>query len=423
MTRRLFLILALAIAGAIVLAAFWQKWAFHTFVVADVERTEMTRSRMGNMLSRVGQAMNQEQTPAAVGATLGVPAREIDAPPGDAPLRLDLDGVRLYAEHLSPKTLRITAVRGDRVVQVGPIPLGGSRSGLWFTLGTAALVMSSLAALLVAVPLARGLHRLTAAARRIAGGELSARAEVRGPMRELANDFNLMAAHNQRLVENQEHLLEAVSHELRTPCPRIRFAVELIETDAPERLIQRVEGIDRDLDELESLVDELLTFTRARASGVTAERAAISVTQELTRLAADLTDRQAGIEVVSTCVDDLTIFAEPRTLRRALRNVALNAIHYAESQVELSASAVGDFVEIAVGDDGPGIPVEARLRVFDPFTRLDESRDRASGGVGLGLAIVRRIMQLHGGAVRVEDEPTLGGARLVTRWPIPSKPG
>lgn len=421
MTRRLVLSVALAIAGAIVLAAFWQRWAFHTFVVdPELEQGELTRGRVGNLAGRVARAAAQGLEPAAVGAAVHAPGQAAQAPPADAPMRLRTHGVTLHIEQPTPAALWITAVDGARVVRVGPIPLDGRPDALWWILGTVALVVGLLAALLVAVPLARSLDRLAAAARRIAGGDLSARAAVRrGPGRTLADDFNAMAAHNQRLVESQEHLLQAVSHELRTPCARIRFAIEMLETDAePGQRARRVAGIDQDLDELEGLVDELLTYARARAAGVTAERAPLPVADELARLVADAGGRRAGVAVtVGPVSPALVVHAEARTFRRALRNLLLNAVRYAEGAVVVHAHAEADGVCITVADDGPGIPAADRERVFEPFTRLDPSRSRAGGGVGLGLAIVRRILQLHGGRAWVEADATLGGARVVTRWP------
>lgn len=419
MTRRLVLSVALAVVGAVVLAAFSQRWAFHALVVdAEVEQSELTRGRLGNLAGRIAREVAHGAAPAAVGAAVGAPAQAVAAAPPDAPMRLRVQGVQLHIDTPSDRTLMVTAVHDGRVVQVGPIALDPP-DGWWWIIGAVALVVGLLAALLVAAPLARSLDRLAAAARQIMGGDLSARAGIsRGPVQALAHDFNAMAAHNQRLVESQEHLLQAVSHELRTPCARIRFAVEMLETDAePAQRARRVDGIDHDLDELEGLVDELLTHTRAQAAGAPSEQAALPVAAELTALARDALDRQAGVDVVATAPEALTVWAEPRTFRRALRNAVLNAVRHAEGRVVLTAQAVDGAVQIAVADDGPGIAEADRERVFEPFTRLDESRSRAGGGVGLGLAIVRRILQLHGGRAWVEADATLGGARVVTRWP------
>ncbi|MCH1994655.1 ATP-binding protein, partial [Achromobacter xylosoxidans] len=107
----------------------------------------------------------------------------------------------------------------------------------------------------------------------------------------------------------------------------------------------------------------------------------------------------------------------PRNMTRALSNLVQNAVRYARERVEVALlpTCDGGF-ELIVDDDGPGIPPTDRERVFEPFIRLDESRDRGTGGAGLGLAIVQRVAASHGGSIRVCDSP-LGGARFVLRWP------
>ena len=113
----------------------------------------------------------------------------------------------------------------------------------------------------------------------------------------------------------------------------------------------------------------------------------------------------------------LSVRAEGRLFRRATRNLVLNAARHATSRVRVEATRDGAWVRVTVSDDGPGVPPELRDRVFEPFARTDEARSRDLGGVGLGLAIVRRILELHGGAVHVDACPALGGARFVARWP------
>ncbi|MDB5746065.1 MAG: sensor protein RstB, partial [Massilia sp.] len=125
-----------------------------------------------------------------------------------------------------------------------------------------------------------------------------------------------------------------------------------------------------------------------------------------------------GTAVLSIdCAPDAgSIEADPRTLGRALSNLLRNAQKYAAGTIHVVARRDGARVTIAVEDDGPGIPDDERERVFEPFYRLDRSRDRATGGFGLGLSIVRKALQLHGGSVHVERS-ALGGARFVVDLP------
>ena len=108
---------------------------------------------------------------------------------------------------------------------------------------------------------------------------------------------------------------------------------------------------------------------------------------------------------------------EPKLMARALSNMLQNAQRYATQRVEVRASINVDTCSIVIDDDGPGIPVVDRTRIFEPFTRLDTSRNRDSGGYGLGLAIAQRIALWHGGKIDVDDSP-LGGARFVISWPV-----
>jgi two-component system sensor histidine kinase RstB len=123
------------------------------------------------------------------------------------------------------------------------------------------------------------------------------------------------------------------------------------------------------------------------------------------------------IDVDTTGVD-VRIEAEHRYLHRVVQNLAGNAVRYARSQVRLSGGVTGNWAWVCVEDDGPGIPEKDRTRIFEPFSRLDDSRTRASGGYGLGLSIVQRIAFWHGGSVEVGQSPELKGARFIFKWPV-----
>jgi signal transduction histidine kinase len=133
------------------------------------------------------------------------------------------------------------------------------------------------------------------------------------------------------------------------------------------------------------------------------------VARQVMELRRDLT-----LQVRCECQE---VVGVPRLFRRAVLNLAANAARYARQRIEITCAAVGETVQVRMDDDGPGIPPEARQRIFEPFFRLDESRSASSGGTGLGLAIVQRIMVLHGGQVRVEESP-LGGARFTLSLPV-----
>jgi two-component system OmpR family sensor kinase len=237
----------------------------------------------------------------------------------------------------------------------------------------------------------------------------------------LAERINDMAGRIQSLLESQKNLLHSVSHELRTPIARLEFGLELLQskTDDPG-LHKRIAAMEGDLAELNGLVNELLGMAR-----MDSEQSLQSAPFELAPMLREclqslpLSQHDIGFEAAQA---PAAIDADQRLLARAICNLLRNAQKYAASRIQLSALRSGDDgVEIAVEDDGPGIPLEERERIFEPFYRLDRSRDRATGGFGLGLSIAHKAVAMHGGTLRVEDGE-LGGARFVITLPAARVP-
>ncbi|WP_036165196.1 ATP-binding protein [Massilia sp. 9096] len=263
----------------------------------------------------------------------------------------------------------------------------------------------------------QALQRLSRVADEFGAGQLSARAHMRPSeaVYPLAERMNAMAERIQGLLESQKNLLHSVSHELRTPIARLEFAMELLAERMPDpQLVKRIAAMEGDLAELNGLVTELLSMSKLDdAHGP--QRALFELEPLLRECAGALHPPPAQLHVdLGPMLGSLD--GERRLLARALGNLLRNAQKYAARQVALSAQRVGGMVEIAVDDDGPGIPEAERERVFEPFYRLDRSRDRATGGFGLGLSIARKAVVLHGGSLAVEGSP-LGGARFVMRLP------
>jgi two-component system OmpR family sensor kinase len=271
----------------------------------------------------------------------------------------------------------------------------------------------------------QGLQALSFVADEIGSGKLSARTKVQpgASVYPLAQRLNHMAGRIEGLVESQASLLHSVSHELRTPIARLEFALELLRPAVPDGVLApRIDAMQADLAELEALVGELLGM-----ASIGSERAVQSAPFALAPALAEcvaLLDAAGGVGVEAGLEVDVevdpaigTVFGEQRLLMRAIGNVLRNARKYAHARISLSARRVGaGIVEIVVEDDGPGIPQAERERIFEPFYRLDRSRDRATGGFGLGLSIARKALELHGGSIGAEAA-TLGGARFVLRWP------
>jgi two-component system sensor histidine kinase RstB len=314
--------------------------------------------------------------------------------------------------------------RGTKVLVFGPTrreawagayPLGRVAAGILGVVG--------LMAFLLAAPLVRRLRGLERAAARISEGDLQARAAAtsKDAIGSLARRFNAMADKVQGLLERQQELIQAVSHELRTPTARIRFGLEMLAGDQTEQGRQRrIEAIDEDLVELDQLVEELLLYIRSGEGALELNREEVDPEAEIAALVERLRELRSGVEVqIRTQEGDRrAVSADRRFFRRALSNLLSNALKHARSRVVVQIEAgPGESVQIGVRDDGPGVPEEQRQRIFEPFARLDASRSRESGGAGLGLAIVDRIVRSHGGEITV-GEAEEGGAAFLTRWPV-----
>ena len=259
----------------------------------------------------------------------------------------------------------------------------------------------------------QGLQKLSRVADEFGAGRLSARARMprSASIYPLAERIDHMADRIEALLVTQKNLLHSVSHELRTPIARLEFALELLDAKAGDpALRRRIAAMEGDVRELNDLVNELLGMAR-----LDSEQALRCETVDVAGLlegAAAALPPGAQALAVAAGQDLGTVEADPRLLGRALSNLLRNAQKYAAASIRLSAVREGGRLLIAVEDDGPGIPEEERDRIFEPFYRLDRSRDRATGGFGLGLSIARKAVLLHGGSLTVEDS-ALGGARFV----------
>jgi signal transduction histidine kinase len=270
----------------------------------------------------------------------------------------------------------------------------------------------------------RDIRKIEAAAFQFATGDHEARVNVLkiSPMTQIAAAFNNFADKTQSLVQSQKDLANSVSHEIRTPLARIKFSLEmLIDEIAKEaRELGYIQEIGRDVEEIESLVNETLTYAKFDREPETSE--GLERNEMVSWLTAIIDAEQKSISEKKINIESL--FGtdhfikryEPVYLGWAVRNLIRNACNYAESNIQVVFTVEDDRCVIHVDDDGPGIPSEARDRVFEPFFRMDESRNRRSGGFGLGLAIAKRITLWHRGSIQVSDSP-LNGARFTITLP------
>jgi len=212
----------------------------------------------------------------------------------------------------------------------------------------------------------------------------------------------------QRQIRQRTEMLAGVSHDLRTPLTRMKLALALIDGDPAAA------GLKSDVAEMERLVDLYLDFARGEGTESPVETDIALLIGDLAAASRRDGTPIAGDQPTGPAAGPI-LPVRPQALRRCLANLIANARRYGQN-VWLSSVPVPDGVDILVDDDGPGIPVAERERVFQPFIRLDASRNPSTGGIGLGLTIARDVARSHGGDVRLETSPH-GGLRARVHLP------
>jgi two-component system sensor histidine kinase RstB len=258
--------------------------------------------------------------------------------------------------------------------------------------------------------------RLETAAQRFGEGHLEERIhfDSMSSFERLGVVFNQMADNINALIASKKQLTDGIAHELRTPLVRLRYRLEMSEnlTEAESQ------ALNRDIGQLEALIDELLTYARLDRP----QNELILTTPDLPEwITAHVDDIQTVNPQRDVTLAQLTHgnygALDMRLMERVLDNLVNNAMRYSRQQIQVSLTQHAGRATLLVDDDGPGIAPEERARVFEPFVRLDPSRDRATGGCGLGLAIVHSIGLAMSGEVICDASP-LGGARFCFSWPI-----
>jgi signal transduction histidine kinase len=272
------------------------------------------------------------------------------------------------------------------------------------SLGLSALAVA-LAVALVVRRIVRPLNTLSEAADRLGRGESVGPLPEEGPadVRRTTYAFNVMSDRLTRFVADRTRMLAAIAHDLRTPITGMRLRAEMIE-DGETRT-----RILAGLNEMAEMTEAALAFARADAQAEDSRR--VDLASLVESVCDDFAD--SGAKVTFSGPDRLDHTCRPTALKRAMRNLIANAVRYGGS-AEVTLARDDTQVVLIVADDGPGLPADQLERVFDPFVRLEGSRNRATGGSGLGLSIARNIARAHGGDVVLENRDDGGAAARLT---------
>lgn len=295
-------------------------------------------------------------------------------------------------------------------------------------LAIAALV-SGLVCFLLVRYLVGPVERLQHATEALAGGDLRQRVgpslgRRRDEIADLAHSFDRMAERLDTLIRSQKQLLTDVSHELRSPLARLQAALGLARQRTGEKVQPELNRIDREAERLNDLIGQLLSLARLESGVYTPKKEPVDLNELLTtvvgdaRLEAQARHRQVHLE---SDQGPVTVHANPPLLHSVFENVVRNGIRYTADRTAVTLSLHRDtpqagWVEVRVRDHGPGVPEKMLARLFEPFVRVGDDRDRGSDGHGLGLAIAERAARLHGGEIFARNEPD-GGLMVVVRLP------
>ena len=281
--------------------------------------------------------------------------------------------------------------------------------GLWFLQPEHLFVMAVgvLLCYWLAFSLTRPVRKLQKAVERFGRGDLSARAGSirRDELGDLARTFDRMAGRMETLLAAERRLLLDISHELRSPLARLGVAIELARSG--ENLQTALNRIQKESDRLNALVGQLLQVTRAEGDPNSLRRDPVRLDELVEQLVNDssLEASAHGCAVAYAAREAVTVAGDPELLRRAVENVLRNAIRHSprDTAVEVKVARNNGRVVVDIRDHGPGVPEEALPRLFDAFYRVETDRNRSSGGIGLGLSIARRAIELHKGAIRARN--------------------
>lgn len=348
------------------------------------------------------------------------------------------DGLLKFGNIIVSHEILSTSGKAYRLAAVSDKPLSHFIQITWAGLSIRliiAVVISGLICYLLSIYLTKPLSTLSHAANSIATGQLSTRVgkfkgHYRDEIADLSNNFDRMAEKVEKIVKLKERLLQDISHELRSPLARLQIAIELGRKKSGHVAQSEFSRMEEECICLNSLIGEILEYARLDKSVYQLKRDLISIPDLLQHIIADANfefannnnnNNNNNRRVTLSAATDCTLYVDERLLHRAIENILRNALRYSPAQELVSVLAGLDEKQrnlvIEINDHGPGIPEDQLKKIFKPFYRIDKSREKKTGGYGLGLSIAHQAIHLHGGEIHVINQKT-GGLKVRITLPL-----
>ncbi|MDI9818833.1 MULTISPECIES: two-component system sensor histidine kinase CpxA [unclassified Legionella] len=391
----------------------------HAALVKWLNQIGMSRKMTLYLLSSTGEIIGNQTSPEIV--------RQIS----ENLIKGELDdGLLKFGDIIVSHEILSTSGKAYRLVAVSEKPLAHFVEIPWAGLTirlTIAIFISGLICYLLSVYLTQPLRSLRMAAKSIAKGKLSTRVghfkgHHRDEIAELSGEFDRMAEQLETIINSKERLLQDISHELRSPLARLQIAVELGRKKAGHLAEAEFSRIEVESLRLNTLIGEILEFARLEKSTIQLNKTLIDLPALLKQIIDDanfeLKSNTPGIFLRE--VQPCQLFLDERLIYRAIENIIRNAVRYSapnpKVNVYLHFNDNHSQVWIDIEDNGPGVPEEQLQKIFNPFYRVDTSREKRTGGYGLGLSIAQQAIKLHHGDILARNREEGG---LLVRISLP----
>jgi signal transduction histidine kinase len=335
----------------------------------------------------------------------------------------------MATSHLGPRPLdRVRSIKVKLgLVAVGSVvaTVGAIYASLFFGLHArfafiGGLVVSLLVIQLLAHGMVLPLREMVSATRAMASGDYSQRvtATAQDEVGGMARSFNTMAGKLEEVERQRRELIANVSHELRTPIAALRAQLENLADGVQALDGAAVAAMLKGTERLSRLVDQLLELSQFESGAIRIDRQHFLVAEVIDDAAAEVRPVSTRVRIVAEVTDGLEGSGDPERIHEVLTNLLTNAVRHspAGGEVRVRGAAMPGGVRIDVTDHGAGVPADDIERIFDRFYRVDAARRPQAGGAGLGLAIARSIVELHGGSIRAESQLP-GGCRIIFELP------